>query len=66
LPCTESTVIEQVVTALPLTRQVQALQASTPQPYFGPVRPSLSRSTQSSAMPAGASMLTGLPLTVKR
>jgi hypothetical protein len=58
-------VVEQVVTALPLTRQVQALQMFMPQPSLGPVMPSLSRSTQSSAMPAGASTLTALPLTLK-
>ncbi len=29
-PCTDETVVEQVVTALPLTRQVQALQTFMP------------------------------------
>ena len=64
-PCTDETGVEQAVTALPLTRQVQALQTFMPQPYLGPVMPSLSRSTQSSAMPAGAVTLTALPLTLK-
>src|SRR2546427_11556775 len=64
-PCTDETVVEQAVTALPLTRQVQALQTFMPQPYLGPVMPSLSRSTQSSAMPAGGVALTALPLTFK-
>jgi hypothetical protein len=44
---------------------VQARQTPTPQPYLGPVMPSLSRSTQSSGMSAGASTLTGAPLTRK-
>src|SRR2546426_10177408 len=64
-PCTDETVVEQAVTALPLTRQVQALQTFMPQPYLGPVMPSLSRSTQSSAMPAGGGALTALPVTLK-
>ena len=63
LPTTEATRVTQVVTALPSTRQVQALHTLVPQPYFGPVMPSLSRSTQSSARSAGASTLTVLPLT---
>ena len=41
------------------------LATFTPQPYLGPVMPSLSRSTQSSAMSAGALTVTALPLTVK-
>jgi hypothetical protein len=44
---------------------VQARQTPTPQPYLGPVTPSLSRSTQSSGMSSGASTLTGRPLRTK-
>src|SRR2546430_5161789 len=61
LPATDETGVTQVCTALLLTRQAQALQTLTPQPYFGPVMPSLSRRTQSNARPTGASTLTGSP-----
>src|SRR6185369_15391436 len=65
LPRTSDTRVEQAVTALSLTWQVQALQTLMPQLYFGPVRPSLSRSTHSSAMSSGASTLTLWPFRVK-
>src|ERR1041384_2193842 len=65
LPATDETGVTQVCTALLLTRHVQALQTLTPQPYFGPVMPSLSRRTQSSARSAGAATLTGWSFTRK-
>src|SRR5439155_13691169 len=65
LPATDDTGVTHVCTALLLTRHVQALQTLTPQPYFGPVMPSLSRRTHSSARSAGASTLTGWSFTRK-
>ena len=44
---------------------VQAPQTPTPQPYFGPVMPSRSRTTQSSGMSAGASTVCATPFTVR-
>ncbi|MCY1210896.1 hypothetical protein D9M72_225960 [compost metagenome] len=64
-PRTSDTRTEQVVTALPSTWQVQALHTLMPQPYFGPVMPSLSRSTHSSARSSGASTSTFWPFTLK-
>jgi len=64
LPCTDETVVEQVVTALPLTRQVQALQTFMRSRTW-PGDAQLVAQHQSSAMPAGAVTLTALPLTLK-
>jgi hypothetical protein len=65
LPCMEATGMAQGLTACPSMMQVQALQTLMPQPYLGPVMPSLSRKTQSNAMPGGASTETFLPFTLK-
>src|SRR5947207_4593393 len=65
LPATDETGVTHVCTAWLLTRHVQALQTLTPQPYFGPVMPSLSRRTHSNARSAGASTLTGWSFTRK-
>ena len=56
---------EQGLNALPLMWQVQALQTSRPQPYFGPFTPSRSRSTQSRRRSSWQSTLTCLPLRTK-
>ncbi len=65
LPCMEATGMAQGLTAFPSMMQVHALQTLRPQPYLGPVMPSLSRKTQSKAMPGGASTETFLPFTLK-
>ena len=44
---------------------MHALQTLIPQPYLGPVTPSLSRSVHSTDRSAGASTCTVLPLTTK-
>src|SRR5262245_25960594 len=49
-PPTSPTRSEQDRTATPSTCTVQAPHTAIPQPYFGPVNPSSSRSTQSSGM----------------
>ena len=54
---------EHGLKALPLMWQVQALQTSRPQPYFGPCTPSRSRSTHSRRTSSAQSTLTCLPLT---
>src|SRR6476469_3324393 len=56
---------EHGLNALPLMCDVQALQTSMPQPYFGPVTPRMSRSTHSRRTSSGASTLTRLPLSLK-
>src|SRR5215475_13117788 len=48
----------------PLLCTVQAPQSDMPHPNFVPVRPSVSRKTQSSGMAAGTSTDCGLPLSV--
>jgi hypothetical protein len=55
----------QIWAACPLMWLVQARHTPTPQPYFGPVIPSLSRSTHSNGMSAGASVVTAFPLSLK-
>src|SRR5262249_59923225 len=56
---------EQERTAAPSTCTVQAPQSAMPQPYFVPVRPSVSRSTQRSGVSSAASTATALPLTLR-
>ena len=51
-------------TARPSRCTVQAPQAAMPQPYFVPVRPSCSRSTQRSGISGSTSKACGVPLTV--
>src|SRR5689334_19694539 len=59
------TCTEQGLKALPLMWQVQALQTLMPQPYLGPVTPSMSRITQSRRTSSSTSTVTRSPLSVK-
>src|SRR5687768_11412326 len=63
-PAQSATGVTHGLKASPSTWLVHALQTPTPQPYLGPVMPSLSRRTHNMGRSAGASMVTGLPLTV--
>src|SRR5438105_866077 len=65
LPCAAATGKEQERTGCPPTCTVQAPHAAIPQPYFVPVRPRSSRSTQSSGVSGSASTCTARLLTVK-
>jgi hypothetical protein len=53
-PAHSATGVVQGWNASPSRWLVQARHTPTPQPYFGPVTPSRSRSTQRSGMAAGA------------
>src|SRR4051794_26821355 len=66
LSSNEETVTEQGLKASPLMCDVQALQTSSPQPYFGPVIPSRSRSPHSTRTLSGQLTVTGSPFTTKR
>ncbi|GAB5541768.1 MAG: hypothetical protein SangKO_015280 [Sandaracinaceae bacterium] len=50
-------------TGSPSTCTVHAPHCEMPQPYFVPVRPSVSRSTQRSGVSSDTSTVTGLPFT---
>jgi hypothetical protein len=56
---------EQGLNALPLMWDVHDLQTFSPQPYFGPVMPRMSRRTHSSRTSSSTSTVTGLPLSLK-
>ena len=56
---------EHGLNARPLMCDVHALHTLIPQPYFGPVTPSRSRSTQRTRTSSGAFTDTGLPLRMK-
>ena len=61
---TEPTGTWQERVATPSRCTVQAPHCAMPQPYFVPVMPSHSRSTQSSGVSGSASTLRDVPLTV--
>ncbi len=65
LPATSPTAVTQERVASPSTCTVQAPHSAMPQPYLVPVRPSTSRSTQSSGISGSTSTRGGSPLTVK-
>src|SRR5690349_11545529 len=62
---TSATRTEHGLKALPLIWLVQALHTSRPQPYFGPVTPSRSRSTHSRRTSSSVSTETCSPLRMK-
>src|SRR5215470_9453508 len=64
LPATLAAVTEHERTALPSTWTVQAPHSDSPQPYFVPTRPMMSRSTQRSGISSGASTERSLPFTL--
>ena len=55
----------QGLNALPLMWDVHALHTLIPQPYFGPVIPSRSRSTHRTRTSSSTSTVTRSPLTMK-
>ena len=56
---------EHGLNALPLMCDVHALHTLIPQPYFGPVTPSRSRSTHRTRTSSWTFTVTGLPLRMK-
>ena len=65
LPSHSETGVMHGWNASPSRWLVHARHTPTPQPNLGPVTPSLSRSTHSIAMSAGASTVVDSPLTVE-
>jgi hypothetical protein len=61
-PFSVSTVVMQHRVATPSTITVQAPHCAMPQPYFIPVRPSVSRKTQSSGVSDSTSTVWSAPL----
>src|SRR5207248_3622943 len=64
LPATAEIGVTQARSGAPLLCTVQAPQSDIPHPNLVPVRPSVSRKTQSSGIAAGTSTDCGLPLSV--